>query len=475
MYLGGTEMYKSKIVKISLLFMVFILAVSLSLFGCKDGAAEAEEEATVAEEGAAEASGEVSAPEEEVTLSLWFQDWEGGSKWTNDWIVVFEEKYPNISIDVTFLPFEEINTKLFPAIAAGNESDLMFFYDDWLLGKDASKFFGPVTPDLYTYDEIKKVTFESTIDRYTGSDGELYAIPWGTGSNAAGILYHKDIIDESGVDIEGIKTWDDLKAAAEKLTKYDAGGKIERSGILFTYHEIAYTWLDMIAAQGAADELFNVDTGEWNFNIPEAKESLEFINSFVEEDLFDPQSGDPFTAFPNKLGAMFEVGPWGLGAWGEQYPDLELDYMYMPLYPGTDRNVHTIASWGSMAYSKNLEGSEKDAALIFLKEILENEEFYNIAFSNDYWVGTPGSKTYLNNLVQMVEDGNIPSPKAEITARFAPKYVENINLLPTMISEPELIRATIFPEMTSVFIGVKTVDQVLDYLTKTCTSLEQDK
>jgi len=451
--------------------MVFILAASLSMFGCKEGSAEAEEEATASEEGAEE----VSAPEEEVTLTLWFQDWEGGSKWTNDWISVFEEKYPNISIDVTFLPFEEINTKLFPAIAAGNESDLMFFYDDWLLGKDASKFFGPVTPDLYTYDEIKEVTFESTIVRYTGSDGELYAIPWGTGSNAAGILYHKDIIDESGVDIESIKTWEDLKAAAKTLTKYDASGKIERSGILFTYHEIAYTWLDMIAAQGAADELFNVDTGEWNFNIPEAKESLEFINSFVEEDLFDPQSGDPFTAFPNKLGAMFEVGPWGLGAWGEQYPDLELDYMYMPLYQGTDKNVHTIASWGSMAYSKNLEGDEKNAALLFLKEVLENEEFYNIPFENDYWVGTPGSKAYLDNLVQKVEAGDVPSPKAGITARFAPKYVENINLLPTKISEPELIRATIFPEMTSVFIGSKTVDEVLDYLTQTCTNLEQDK
>jgi len=343
------------------------------------------------------------------------------------------------------------------------------------LGKDASKFFGAVTPDLYTYDEVKAVTFESTIKRYTGSDGELYAIPWGSGSNAAGLLYHKDLVDEAGVDIESIKTWDDLKAAAKKLTKKDASGKIERSGVLFTYHEIAYTWLDMIAAQGAADKLLNTETGKWDFTIPEAREALELINSFVVDGIFDPQSGDPFTAFPNKIGAMMEVGPWGLGAWGEQYPDLELDYMYMPLYPGTTKNVHTVASWGSLAYSKNLKGAEKNAALLFLKEVLENPKFFNIAFEKNYWVGTPGSKAYLNDLVEKVKAGNIPSPKAAITASFAPKYVSNIDLLPTKISEPELIRATIFPEMTALFIGNKTIDEVLNYLTKTCTNLEQEK
>lgn len=466
-------MCKSKILKLSMLFLVVTLIVSFSLFGCKSEEAAEDTSTEITEEVKAEE--EVTAQEEEVTLDLWFQDWEGGANWTRDWVEVFEGNYPKINVDVTFLPFEEINTKLFPAIAAGNESDLMFFYDEWLLGKDASKFFGAITPDLYSYDEVKEVTFETAISRTTGSDGELYAIPWGTGSNAAGILYHKDLVEEEGIDITSIETWDDFKDVAKKLTKYDEDGKIERSGILFTYHEIAYTFLDMIAAQGAADKLLNTETGEWNFNIPEAKKALEFINSFVEDDIFDPQSGDAFTAFPNKIGAMFLVGPWGLGAWGAQYPDLDLDYMYMPLFPGTERNVHTTVSWGSMAYSKRLEGSEKDAALIFLKEILENEEFYNLPFKNDYWVGTPGSKVYLDKLVQKVEEGNSPSEKAGITARFAPKYVANINLLQTKISEPELIRATIYPEMTGVFIGAKTVDEVLDYLTTTCTNLEQEK
>ena len=77
-----------------MLFLVVILIVSFSLFGCKEEATPTEE---VAEETSTETTEEVKAPEEEVTLDLWFQDWEGGANWTRDWVEVFEEKYPKIN------------------------------------------------------------------------------------------------------------------------------------------------------------------------------------------------------------------------------------------------------------------------------------------------------------------------------------------------------------------------------------------
>ncbi|MBL7060787.1 MAG: extracellular solute-binding protein, partial [Actinobacteria bacterium] len=130
-------MYKSKIFKLSMLFLVFVFVVSFSLFGCKEEAAPAEEtavEEAPAEEEEAEVAG-VEAPEGEVTIDVWFQEWAGGQSWIEAWKPVFEEKYPTIKINLIFLPFEELNTKIFPAIAAGNEADLMMFYDEWLLAK----------------------------------------------------------------------------------------------------------------------------------------------------------------------------------------------------------------------------------------------------------------------------------------------------------------------------------------------------
>jgi ABC-type glycerol-3-phosphate transport system substrate-binding protein len=363
---------------------------------------------------------------------------------------------------------------MFPAIAAGNEADLLFYYDEWLLGKDPAKISGAITPDLYNMEELGEVMFESALTRITGSDGEIYGAALGTGANAAGILLHRDIFDEAGIDPASIETWDDVKDAAKELTVYSNEDSIERSGILFTYTETANLFLDVIAAQGAADKVLDNETGEWNFNIPEAKNSLELLKWFVDEKVFDPQSGDPFTSFPNKLGAMLLIGPWALGSWGDQYPDLELDYIYMPKYPGTDKNVHTVVSWFCIAPSKRLEGDKRDAALIYIRQMLENPEFFNIPFNNGYWVGVPGSVPYIEEVTKLVEEGNAPSREAEIAATVASQYVPSLDLLPTMVTEPELIRAIIYPELQNLFFGDKTVDEVLDYLTTTLTTKEQE-
>ncbi|GAG96383.1 unnamed protein product, partial [marine sediment metagenome] len=241
-------------------------------------------------------------------------------------------------------------------------------FDEWVAGKDISKIFAPITPDLYSTDEVGNIIFEAASGKITGSDGNFYGIPWGTGANAAGILIHKDLFDEAGIDQASIQTWDDVKDASKKLAKYNDDGSIERSGIIFTYTEAANLFLDVIVGQGAGEKLLNSETGEWNFNIPEAKNSLELLNWFVDEKVFDPTSGDPFTSFPNKLAAMLVIGPWSLGAWGDQYPDLKLDYMYMPKYPGVDKNVHSVVSWACMAVSKRLEGDKRNAALLYIKE-----------------------------------------------------------------------------------------------------------
>ena len=474
-------MYKSKFLKFSILFLVVALFTSFSLFGCKEEAAPAEEEAVapaeeveeVAEEAPAEVAA-IKAPESEVTVDLWFQDWAGGKSWTDEWVQKFEENYPTIKVNVIYLPFEELNTKIFTAIAAGNEADLMMFYDEWLLAKDPSKIFGPITPQLYSIDEIGEATFISALGRLTGSDGEIYGVPFATGANAAGILIHKDLFDEAGIDPASLQTWDDVKDAAKKLTKYNDDGSIARSGIIFTYTETANLYLDTIVEQGAGEKLLNSETGEWNFNIPEAKNSLELLKWFVDEKVFDPQSGDPFTSFPNKLAAMLVIGPWSLGAWGDQYPDLELDYIYMPKYPGVDKNVHTVVSWACLAPSKRLEGEKRDAALLYIKEMLENPEFYDIPFTNGYWVGVPGSKPYVDTVIELAAEGNAPTRAAEIAATVASQYVPSIELLPTKVSEPELIRSVIFPELQNVFLGEKTVDEVLDYLTTTLTTKEQE-
>jgi hypothetical protein len=53
------------------------------------------------------------------------------------------------------------------------------------------------------------------------------------------------------------------------------------------------------------------------------------------------------------------------------------------------------------------------------------------------------------------------------------KGLPAINTLETRISEPILIRQAIHPEMTNVFLGRKTVDEVCAYLSDFLTKQEK--
>jgi ABC-type glycerol-3-phosphate transport system substrate-binding protein len=469
--------------------LVITMIASFVITGCKTTTVEttsaAAETTATGETAAAEttatgetavAESEIKAPEEETTLDLWFQDWAGGQSWMKAYIEAFEAKYPTIKINISFVPFEELNTKLLPAIAAGNEPDLTMLYDEWLLGTDPAQLFNPITPAVYTKEKLGEATFASALSRVTGSDGEIYCAPFCTGSNAAGILIHQDLYDEAGIDPATIKDWNDVKEAAKKLTTLDSSGKITRSGMLFTYTEAANLFLDMICEQGARDKMFNAQTGEWNLNIPEAKNAMTLIQSFVDEKLFDPQSGDPMTSFPNKIGAMLVIGPWALGAWGaDQYPDLKLNYISMPYYPGTTKNDHAEAMWACFGVSKRLTGDKLNAAYIWVKEVYENPDMFNIPINNGYWVGIPNSKAYIDSIVKLVEEGNAPNMYAEVAATVASNYGAALNVLPTKITEVDLIRNGIYPEMQNVFLGTKTIDQMLESLTTYLTQKEQEK
>jgi ABC-type glycerol-3-phosphate transport system substrate-binding protein len=419
---------------------------------------------------------EITEPTAKVTLNWWFQDWAGGVGWMKDYVTVFEDNHPNIDLNLIPVPFNDLYAKLIPSISQGNEPEILYGYDEWLVGKDVSKLFYPLTPTIMSVAEFKDYIYEATLKNVTGSDGNFYGMPWATGANAFGFVYHKDLFREAGVDASKIKSWDDIKAAAKKLTKYNKDGSIARSGILFSYTEAANALLDMIQMQGARNKMFNPSTLEWNFKIPEAKKAMETFQWFVDNNIYDPESGDPFTSFPNKLGAMLLIGPWDVGLAMTQFPELEVGYILMPPFPTADTKLvlGSIVSYGALFVSKRVEGDTRNAALIFIRDIMTRpEELYDIPFYHKppYWVGAVCNKKYIADLMSRPASEMNEFSQTCLTATN--KGLPAVNVLETKISEPIIIRQVIHPEMESVFLGKKTIDQMLDYLTSYLTQQEK--
>jgi hypothetical protein len=173
---------------------------------------------------------------------------------------------------------------------------------------------------------------------------------------------------------------------------------------------------------------------------------------------------------------MLLIGPWNVGGTMTNFPELEVDYILMPPFPTANDELvlGSVVSYGVLFASKRLEGDKRNAALTFMKEmIVKPAEFYDIPFYHDppYWVGAVCNKKYVAELESRGASQMNAFTNTALTATN--KGLPAVNTLETQIAEPILIRQAIHPEMTNVFLGKKSIDEMLDYLSDYLTKQEK--
>ena len=134
----------------------------------------------------------------------------------------------------------------------------------------------------------------------------------------------------------------------------------------------------------------------------------------------------------------------------------------------------SVASYGVFFVSKRVEGAKKDAALLFIKTIMTNPEvFYDIPFYHEppYWVGAVCNSKFIDALSARPESKMNEFTRTGLHA--AKEGIPKVRTLETHITEPVLIRQVIYPEMENVFLGKKSIDEMLDYLTEYLTAQEK--
>ena len=139
-------------------------------------------------------------------------------------VQAFNQKYPDVMVNVQTFDYETVHTNLLNAIVAGTGApDLCAIdvlrltqYIDGLVDLSAHRaeyedYFVPPVLDLGSY------------------QGKLYGLA--TDSEPVGLLYRKDIWDQYGIAEEDIETWADLAEAGNKLNQ-DSGGSVSLYAML---------------------------------------------------------------------------------------------------------------------------------------------------------------------------------------------------------------------------------------------------
>ncbi|MCU6791788.1 ABC transporter substrate-binding protein [Paenibacillus sp. WQ 127069] len=154
-----------------------------------------------------------------VELTYWDGAWN-----TNTAAVVkkFEEKYPNIKVNVQQFPDAGMSDKYLLALKQKNGPDLMNIAVDWITPFATTGGLVPLNNQIQT-DKVDLNDFYEGAISVAKLNDKVYALPYRTETH--GLIFNKKLLDAAGVDSsKGPQNWADLLAAAQKVTKGDVHG-----------------------------------------------------------------------------------------------------------------------------------------------------------------------------------------------------------------------------------------------------------
>ena len=153
----------------------------------------------------------VSALAEPVTITYAHFSGAGAQEETlKKMIAVFEEKNPDIKVDLQITGFDDYFTKLATTVGGGNAPDVfemnMENYLAYMLRGACADLTGLINNDNYSAGTLEAVS----------SDGKLYAVPMSFSTCV--LIYNKALFDQAGIAYPTNDwTWADAQTAAEAI------------------------------------------------------------------------------------------------------------------------------------------------------------------------------------------------------------------------------------------------------------------
>jgi multiple sugar transport system substrate-binding protein len=367
-----------------------------------------------------------------------------------------ETRHPGLELEIKYIEFpgNESRLRIFSALENKSSVDIISVDQIWL-GEFAEK--GLLT-DLSNYTQ-----------RW-GRASDWYEVNWDGGAyndriygiwawtDVRGIWYWKDLLNQTGVSPDSLKTWNEYIAAAKKINSTLNGRIIESvhlSGV-DTAVDMWYPYLWMLG--GAIVESrpgHPTKDFYWypSYNSSEGVKALEFIKDQVETGV-KPQTKFFDTAFAqNKSFAVMLAGSWMPGEFPRQeWPGLEEKLGFIPMFPVPSAGNDTATTMGGWLLSIPQSSKNKDLAWELITIALEPDRF------------TPWLERY-GYLPTQIPIGEKVMRANSVTS--FPYYAEMISMIPFGHNRPAIpeypqIASHIKQALDDVYYGLKDPKLALD-------------
>ena len=257
-----------------------------------------------------------------------------------------------IKLTVENYPFDQMHNNLLMALQSGSGAPDIA---DIELAKFPNFLKGDV--QLEPLNDLIEPELDSFMEERVNiyaKDGKYYGAPTHLGASV--VYYNTEIMDEAGVDIDSIKTWDDYVEAGKKV--------VEKTGKPMT--TIADNWYGIwpYVAQKGSD--FFDEKGKLTLDNEKNIETLEFINDLVNKHkIAELAPGgqyhtEEFYGFMNDGGQASLVIPmYYMKDFTTYMPDLEGKIQIRPMPKWSDSDYQSVTMGGTgtavMSQSEHVE------------------------------------------------------------------------------------------------------------------------
>lgn len=282
---------------------------------------------------------------------------------------------PNVKVNVLEISFWDYGTKLNPSLVAGTAADIFVSTSNDIAMLAKQNQIAAIDEYLPASDYNHGDFLESTVASMK-AEGKQYSLPL---TLACGLLYYnRDLFTAAGLDPDmPPKTWDEVYAYAEKITKYDDKGNVSVAGFLPLY---SADFLDtyMLGTYGVTcmegeKPMFNTPAGVKCF-----EDMLKFQNlvSYEQFNYFNEMAVTEYSTTnieyfgAGKVGMLYNMDETGVN-YKKNGIDLNWSVCLLPV--GGD-NTQPVAYGNGYCYSFTNHGAARLQAAVDFGAFLTKEE-----------------------------------------------------------------------------------------------------
>lgn len=352
---------------------------------------------------------------------------------------------PNVKVDVQGVVAQGLQDKILVALQSGSVPDLIDVAVGWNIPYAATGQLLALNDYIAKSSVIQQKDFWPANWQSTVYNGKGYGIPYRAESYA--FIYNKGLYRAAGLDPNSPpKTWNELIACAQKLTKATGDKPVYGYGVVGggEVNNLIFNLLPQIWMNGG--DVLSPDLKRVIINEPAAVQAVQFYT-----DLYTKYHVAPATTLQNdgvalrnlfgqQVIAQFEIGSYVIGPIHTADASIELGFGPMPTPEG--KKPATVLGGWNYVVPKN--APNKDGAWKFL-EFLASPD--NMAFYTDTF---PATATAMKN-----------------TRFYNPDFQAFIAMLPYTRMTPPVkswiqMSKIIQTEVQNILLGQKSAQQAMD-------------